>query len=68
MAIGAAIGGLVSAVLLRSLGTLLFGVEPNDVLTYAAVLALLFAVAAVAAYLPARRAARVEPLIALRQE
>jgi ABC-type antimicrobial peptide transport system permease subunit len=68
VAVGAAIGALVSLVLLQSLGTLLFGVGPNDVLTYATVLALLFAVAGVAAYLPARRAARVEPLIALRQE
>jgi predicted permease len=66
--IGAAIGVGVSLVLLRSFGTLLFGVTPYDLSTYATVLALLGTVAAVASYVPARRAARVEPLTALRQE
>ncbi len=66
--IGAAIGVGGSLVLLRSFGTLLFGVTPYDLSTYAAVLSLLSVVAAVAAYIPARRAARVEPLVALRQE
>lgn len=68
VAIGAGIGVAGSLVLLRSLQTLLFGVTPNDAVTYAAVLALIAAVAALAAYLPARRAARVQPLTALRQE
>ena len=68
VAIGAAIGIAGSLVLLRSLRTLLYGVTPNDVATYAVVLALLATVAALASYLPARRAARVEPLTALRQE
>jgi putative ABC transport system permease protein len=68
VAIGAAIGIAGSLVLLRSLRTLLYGVTPNDAATYAAVLALLATVAALASYLPARRAARVEPLTALRQE
>ena len=54
--------------LLRSLGTLLFGVTPYDVPTYAIVVVLLGAIAALASYLPARRAARIEPLTALRQE
>jgi putative ABC transport system permease protein len=49
-------------------GTLLFEVTPYDAPTYATVLALLGAVASVASYVPARRAARVEPLVALRQE
>ena len=53
---------------LRSFGTLLFGVTPYDVSTYAIVLTLLGAVATLASYVPARRAARIEPLIALRQE
>jgi ABC-type antimicrobial peptide transport system permease subunit len=66
--VGAAIGLVVSLVLLRSFGTLLFGVTPYDVWTYAGVLALLGAVAAAASYVPARRAGRVEPLIALRQD
>jgi len=68
VAIGVVTGVGVSVLLLRSLGTLLFGVTPADLSTYAMVLTLLCAVAALAAYLPARRAARVEPLVALRQE
>jgi predicted permease len=67
-AIGAAIGVVGAFFLLRSLKTLLFGVTPNDVTTYAVVLALLCAVATLASYVPARWAARVEPLKALRQE
>ena len=55
-------------ILLRSLRTLLFGVTPNDLSTYAAVLALLGIVAALASYVPARWAARVQPLTALRHE
>jgi putative ABC transport system permease protein len=68
VAIGAAFGVAGSLMLLRSLQTLLFGVTANDAATYASVLALIAAVAALASYLPARRAARVEPLTALRQE
>jgi ABC-type lipoprotein release transport system permease subunit len=43
-------------------------VTPYDLSTYAAVVALLGAVAALASYVPARRAARIEPLVALRQD
>ena len=68
VAIGAAIGIGGSFLLLRSMRTLLFGVTPNDISTYAAVLVLLGGVAAVASYVPARWAARVEPLRALRQD
>ena len=67
-AIGAAVGLATSLLLVRSLGTLLFRVTPYDLSTYAAVLALLGVVAAFASYVPARRAALVEPLVALRQE
>jgi putative ABC transport system permease protein len=67
-AIGAAIGVAAAFVLLRSTRTLLFGVTPNDAWTYAIVLALLCAIAMLASYVPARWAARVEPLKALRQE
>jgi predicted permease len=68
VALGAVIGVGGSLLLSRWLGPLLFGVTPYDVTTYGTVLALLATVAVSASYLPARRAARVEPLIALRQE
>src|SRR5687767_3363084 len=68
VAIGAAAGVALSLVVLPSFGTLLFGVEPTDVATYSVVLTLLAVVASLASYVPARRAARVEPLTALRQE
>jgi ABC-type lipoprotein release transport system permease subunit len=68
VAIGGAIGVGAAWLVLRSLGTLLFRVSPGDVYTYVAVLVLLVAVAALASYMPARRAAQVEPLVALRQE
>jgi putative ABC transport system permease protein len=66
--IGAAAGVALSLVMMPWFGALLFGVTPNDVATYAVVLTLLAAVAGLASYVPARRAARVEPLTALRQE
>jgi putative ABC transport system permease protein len=66
--VGAAVGVAVSVTLARLFGTLLYGVTPYDASTYVAVLALLGTVAALASYIPARRAARVEPLVALRQE
>jgi putative ABC transport system permease protein len=68
VAIGAALGIAGALVLLRSLQTLLFGVTPHDLWTYAAVLFLLCTVSVLASYVPARAAARVEPLKALRQE
>jgi predicted permease len=52
----------------RLLSSLLFGVHPTDALTFAAVSLLLVAVALAASYLPARRAAHVDPMIALRHE
>ena len=61
--------GLASALLLtRLLTSLLFGVRPYDPLTYAIVVPVLAIVAFVACYLPARRAARIEPMVALRYE
>ena len=66
--IGAAIGIACALLLLRPLGALLFGVTPYDLPTYAAVVLLLGAIAALASYLPARRAAHIEPLTALRYE
>jgi putative ABC transport system permease protein len=65
---GAGLGLVGSLFLLRSIETLLFGVTPRDASTYGMVIGLLFIVAAIASYIPARRAARVEPLTALRQD
>jgi putative ABC transport system permease protein len=50
------------------LASSLYGVEPHDVFTLAAVSILLSAVALLASYIPARRAMRVDPMIALRHE
>jgi predicted permease len=63
---GIALGVLASLALTRLMSALLFGVAPTDPLTYAAVSAGLAAVAALAAWLPARRASRMDPAVALR--
>ena len=65
-ATGIALGIGSAVVLTRVMSTFLFGVGPMDPLTYAAVSGTLAAVALLATYLPARRASRVDPLIALR--
>ena len=67
-AIGILIGLALSLSLTRFLGSLLFGVTATDALTFTCVAALLCAVALLACYLPARRAMRVNPMVALRNE
>ena len=67
-AIGIACGIAAAAALTRAMSTLLFGVSPLDPLTYVAVALTLGGTAVLASYLPARRAARVDPAIALRWE
>jgi ABC-type antimicrobial peptide transport system permease subunit len=68
VATGAAIGILAGAGAARLLESLLLGVNPLDPAALGAVLVLLIAVALLASYLPARRAARVDPMVALRAE
>jgi putative ABC transport system permease protein len=66
--IGLVIGVAASIGSTRLLRSQLFGVEAGDPLAYAAVVALLAVVTLIACYVPARRAAGVDPMVALRQE
>jgi len=65
---GLAAGVAVSLALTRYLKSVLFGVTATDLLTYAAVALLLCLVSLVACYIPARRATKVDPMVALRYE
>jgi len=66
--IGVAAGAVTSLALSHFLSTILYGVRPTDPLTFMGVACLLAAVAALASYIPARRASRVDPMVALRHE
>jgi predicted permease len=67
-AIGAAAGATVALAITRGMSSLLFGVSASDPPTFLAVIALVTLAAALAAYIPARRATRVDPMVALRYE
>ena len=65
---GVAIGVAVALALTRFLATLLFGITPTDTLTFVVVSAVFFLIAMFASFIPARRAIKVDPLVALRYE
>jgi predicted permease len=65
---GVAIGLIASFVLTKFMRALLYGVTPTDPLTFALVAILLLSTALIACWIPARRASRVDPMIALRSE
>jgi putative ABC transport system permease protein len=66
--LGLAVGVLAAVGVTRLLTQSLYGIRPSDPLTYVAIAALMCVVTFAASYLPARRAARVDPMVALRNE
>jgi ABC-type antimicrobial peptide transport system permease subunit len=67
-AIGIVIGVLLAALLTRVIAQFLYGITPTDALTFVLCAALLSGVAALASLIPARRAANVDPMVALRYD
>jgi ABC-type antimicrobial peptide transport system permease subunit len=68
VALGAAVGIACALAVTKFIGSMLFNVTPRDPLTFASAAALLILTALVAGFLPARRAARIDPMTALRSE
>ena len=66
--VGIAIGVVGALLLTRLMSSLLFGIAPHDPSTYVAVIGILGSIAFVAAWVPARRATKVDPLESLRSE
>jgi ABC-type antimicrobial peptide transport system permease subunit len=64
--VGVALGAVTSIAAAKWIASLLFGTRPTDPATFAAIVLLLGAVALAAGYIPARRASRIDPMIALR--
>jgi ABC-type antimicrobial peptide transport system permease subunit len=67
-AIGIVIGGVSALALTGAMRSMLVGVTPNDPLTFAAIILLFVGIAAAASWIPARRAAALDPTLALREE
>ncbi len=67
-AAGVVLGLIASYLMTQFLRALLYGVTPTDPLTFALVALLLLATALIACWIPARRASRVDPMVALRAE
>jgi predicted permease len=67
-AMGIAVGAIVSIAVANLIASLLFGTKPTDPITFVAMAMVLGAVAVLAGYLPARRASRINPMVALRNE
>ncbi len=66
MAVGIGVGTVAAFAAARMIAALLFGTSASDPMTYVGMVMLLFVVALVAGYLPARRASRIDPIVALR--
>ena len=66
--LGIVLGSVAAVGVTRFLATLLYGVRPTDVVIFVIVPFLLLVVALLASYIPARRATKVDPLVALRSE
>jgi ABC-type antimicrobial peptide transport system permease subunit len=65
-AVGIGVGAVASMIVANLIASMLFGTAPTDPMTFAVMILLLGGVAALAGYVPARRASRINPMVALR--